>query len=56
MKVNVVKIDSTWSSCPYKFRVFVADTYNHKYVKETLQKWFGSAVYLWDNCYLCGTK
>lgn len=56
-KINVTLIDDTWSCCNYKWRVFVADAHtNHKYILETLKKWFGDAEYFWDNMFLCGKK
>lgn len=54
------KIAKAWSSCDYKLQVWVEDrgyVYGrHEYVLQTLQKWFGAAEYLWDNCYLCDLK
>jgi len=56
-KINVVHIDETWDICRYKYRVFVKDAHtNHKYILETLRKWFGAAEYFWDDMFLCGLK
>lgn len=57
-KINVTHIDSTWSTCDYKFRVFVKErTFaNHDYILNTLKKWFGEAEFFWDNMFLCAKK
>ena len=48
-KLNITQIDRTWSSCSYKYRVFVEpfgiDVKRHNYIGETLAKWFGDAIY-----------
>jgi hypothetical protein len=59
MKINVVGIEPAWRSCAYKLQVWVdKDTcyHNRQYVLETLRKWFGTAEYFWDDCYLCDLK
>jgi len=56
-RINVTHIDQTWPCCNYKFRVFVKRTVgNHRYVLETLKKWFGEAEYYWEDMYLCAKK
>lgn len=57
MKINVVGIEPAWSTCAYKLQVWVKDAHtNRKYILETLRKWFGTAEYFWDDCYLCDLK
>ena len=57
MKINVTSIKPAWSSCAYNLQVCVKDAHtNHEYILETLRKWFGTAEYLWDDCFLCDIK
>jgi hypothetical protein len=64
MKINVIKIDETWSTCSYKFRVFVPclEVGTFDYVLDTLKKWFGEAEFFWTSpreghtMFLCGKK
>lgn len=49
-KINVLKIDDTWQTCRYKWRVFVApyELSKHDYILNTLKQWFGDAAYFWE--------
>lgn len=60
MKMNVMRIDKTWSCCDYKWIVAIErdvwSVESSNYILNTLRKWFGNAEYFWDDCYLCGKK
>lgn len=60
-RIKVQTIRRAWDTCDYKLQVWLEkdDSYvygRHEYILQTLQKWFGTAVYMWDNCYLCDLK
>jgi len=63
-KINVTQIDSAWTVCNFKLRVFVEmKTFSMEYfnyVLETLKKWFGDAEYFWSEkdevMFLCDRK
>lgn len=61
--VHVIKIDSTWNCCKYRYRVFVDDTTlgTHYELLPVLEKIFGGAVFLdaslhGYSVYLCSLK
>lgn len=57
MGINVLAIAPAWSCCTYKLQVWVKDAHtNHEYILDTLRKWFGTAEYFWDDCFLCDLK
>lgn len=60
MKINVIEIQASWTSCPYEFQVWVSkdvDLFNNiDYILKTLREWFGEVEYYWENCFLCSLK
>lgn len=57
--VTITKIDSTWDTCKYLYRVFIESEYfNFHYdeIREKLTEYFGAAEYFWNNMWLCELK
>ena len=59
LKIRVTDIQTAWSCCNYQYQVWIDPEYrfkNHEYILATLKKWFGSAEYMWGNCFLVCKK
>lgn len=59
--LNIKEIQTSWPTCSYRLQVWIDNSTfisweKHQYILETLTKWFGSAEYMWGNCYLCDKK
>ena len=59
-KLNNLSITPSWNCCGYRLCVSVekepGDMKKHRYILDTLTKWFVSCEYFWNNTYLVDKK